>query len=261
MQRRLQRYLRWLGGKLRWDRVVRTWSNMVRLRRRRHATTHRPRSWGWRADRSRGTWAVGGRTRRLAVHSRRRLPRAHRALRCVLRWWANPLALLIRVELLGRQSWVAYLGQRTIPYRATERRRSWALWRLLRLRRAPLRSSGSMYRCWLIGLRMNVLRSRGIARIGCTRRVLSVLEELQACLDMYVGRIQVSCPLVCVKSVGGLVVARLVLWHGQHDKEEWAASSTYQSSQVIPNLGDVGIQPNSTGVCVERIAVLIDLVV
>lgn len=110
------------------------------------------------------------------------------------------------------------------------------MWRLLRLRCAPLRSSGTMHRRWLIGLRMDVLRSRSIARIGYPRRVLSVLEELQACLDVYVGRVEVSCALVCVKGVGGLVVARLVLWHRQYGKKSGRPRRTYQSAKVIPNL-------------------------
>jgi hypothetical protein len=40
---------------------------------------------------------------------------------------------------------------------------------------------------------------------------LAVLKELQSCLDMLIGRVQICCSLIGVQSVGGLVVARLIL--------------------------------------------------
>lgn len=36
---------------------------------------------------------------------------------------------------------------------------------------------------------------------------------------------------------------------------------TYQSTQVVPDLGDVRIQAYSTGICIQRIAILVNLVV
>lgn len=36
---------------------------------------------------------------------------------------------------------------------------------------------------------------------------------------------------------------------------------TYQSSQVVPDLGNVRIQAYRAGVCIQRISVLVDLVV
>lgn len=37
--------------------------------------------------------------------------------------------------------------------------------------------------------------------------------------------------------------------------------NTYQSAQVVPDLADIGVQPDGAGVGVQRVAVLIDLVV
>lgn len=61
---------------------------------------------------------------------------------------------------------------------------------------------------------------------------------------MYIGRIEVGSTLVGVQSICCLVVAGLV-----------------QCAQVIPDLGNVGIQSDSTGVRVERVTVLVDLVI
>ena len=36
---------------------------------------------------------------------------------------------------------------------------------------------------------------------------------------------------------------------------------TYQSAKVVPNLRDVGVEANGSGVCVEGVAILVDLVV
>jgi hypothetical protein len=36
---------------------------------------------------------------------------------------------------------------------------------------------------------------------------------------------------------------------------------THQSTQVVPDLGDVRVQAYSAGVCIERISVLVNLVV
>lgn len=36
---------------------------------------------------------------------------------------------------------------------------------------------------------------------------------------------------------------------------------SYQSTQVVPDLRDVGVQANSTRVGIERVTVLVDLVV
>lgn len=73
---------------------------------------------------------------------------------------------------------------------------------------------------------------------------MSILQKLKSRLDVDIGRIEVSCALVRVERVSGLVVARLV-----------------QSTQVIPNFGNVGIQANCPGVRVKSVTVLVDLVI
>ena len=36
---------------------------------------------------------------------------------------------------------------------------------------------------------------------------------------------------------------------------------TYQSTKIVPDFGDVGVQTYSPGVCIESVAVLVDLVI
>ena len=40
-----------------------------------------------------------------------------------------------------------------------------------------------------------------------------------------------------------------------------AHEQTYQGPKVVPDFGDVRIQPNGPGICVESVAVLVDLIV
>lgn len=70
--------------------------------------------------------------------------------------------------------------------------------RLLGLRCAPLRSSRTMYRGRLVGLRVHVLWYRSIALVRGAGRCLSVLQKLQASLNVYVRRVEVGRALVCV---------------------------------------------------------------
>ena len=37
--------------------------------------------------------------------------------------------------------------------------------------------------------------------------------------------------------------------------------STYESSKIVPNLGYIRVKANRTGVCIKRIAILIDLII
>jgi hypothetical protein len=55
-----------------------------------------------------------------------------------------------------------------------------------------------MYRGRLVGLRVHVLRYRGIALVRGASRRLSILQKLQASLDVYVRRVEVGRALVCV---------------------------------------------------------------
>ena len=63
------------------------------------------------------------------------------------------------------------------------------MWRLLGLGSTPLWSSRTMDRCRLIRLGVYVLRDRGIALVRSTGRSLAILQELQASLDVNVGRV------------------------------------------------------------------------
>jgi hypothetical protein len=157
--------------------------------------------------------------------------------------WADTLALLIRIERLGRQARISNLSQRAIPTSRTKSRWSRSLRRLSRLR-TPLRSGRAMDRGWLIRLRVNVLRYRSVALVRGTCWSLTVLKELQTSLDVDIGRVEISRTLVRVQCVGSLIVARLV-----------------QGSQIVPDLWNVGVQTDSTRVRIKRISVLVDLVI
>lgn len=116
--------------------------------------------------------------------------------------------------------------------------------RRLRRLRTPLRSSRSVNRRRLVSLRMNVLRNGSVALVGSAGRTLAVLKKLETGLDVDIGRIQVGSTLVSIERISCLVVARLV-----------------ECTEIIPHLGNVGVEPNGTRVGIERIAVLVDLVV
>jgi hypothetical protein len=101
----------------------------------------------------------------------------------MLRWRADTLTLLVRVERLGWEARVPDLSKRTIPASTAKSRGSRSLRRLRRLR-APLRSSRPMYRRRLVSLRVNILRNWSIALVGGSSRSLAVLQKLQTSLDM-----------------------------------------------------------------------------
>jgi hypothetical protein len=86
------------------------------------------------------------------------------------------------------------------------------------------------------------LRSRGVVLLSRARQL--ALEKLQTGLNVDVGWVEIGGSAVRIKSIGNLVVARLV-----------------QGTQIIPDLRDVWVQANRTRVSVKRIAVLINLVI
>lgn len=47
----------------------------------------------------------------------------------------------------------------------------------------------------------------------------------------------------------------------QQTFSETHTKQTYQSAEIVPDFGDVGVQTYSPGVCIESVAVLVDLVV
>lgn len=102
----------------------------------------------------------------------------------------------------------------------------------------------------------------------------AITQKLKPSLDMRVGRIQLGGSLVSIEGIVYLVVARFILKQqsaerSQDDKDTRShpryggrkAGQTYQSTKVVPDLRDEGVQANRTGVRVERISVLVDLVV
>lgn len=78
---------------------------------------------------------------------------------------------------------------------------------------------------------------------------------------MLIGRIEVCCSLVGVQGVCGLVVTRLVLERSAFCGTHQRGARSYQSAQVVPDLGNVWIEANGARVRVECIAVLVDLVI
>jgi hypothetical protein len=86
------------------------------------------------------------------------------------------------------------------------------------------------------------LRSGSVVLLSRARQL--ALEQLQASLDVDIGRVKICGASVGVKRIGDLIVARFV-----------------QCAQIVPNLGDVGVQTDGTGVGIEGVTVLVDLVV
>lgn len=204
-------------------------SRLLVLRRRRHATMS-------------GRW----RTLRLLVRAQRVLSRRAWATRCHgwLRLW-HAVASVIRVERL-RRSWgvLEFCDPVASPVVAGGKR--W--WRrsgrraIVRLC-TPWLTWGTTKCARLIRLRVDILGQR---RAGLVREAIGGLpfKQCQACFDVDVGRIEISSASVRIERVAGLVVARLI-----------------QSTKVIPDFGNVGVQANGARVRVKRIAVLVDLIV
>jgi hypothetical protein len=94
---------------------------------------------------------------------------------------------------------------------------------------------------------MDILRLRSGSIVwlltGSAGRQLS-LQELETSLDVNVARVKVRGTTISIQRIGDLVVARFI-----------------QSTQVIPDLRNVGVQADSARVRVKSIAVLVDLVV
>ena len=87
----------------------------------------------------------------------------------------------------------------------------------------------------------------------------SVAQQLQSSFDVGVGGVKLSCSGVGVKSICGLVVARLIL--DRSDKVKSLTSKTYQGAKVVPDFRDVRIEADCPGICVKCIPILVDLVV
>jgi hypothetical protein len=91
---------------------------------------------------------------------------------------------------------------------------------------------------------VNILWNRCAVLVWYAACGLAVLQELQASFDMHVRRIKIGGTLVCVERIGGLVIARLV-----------------QCTKVVPDLRYIWVQTDCSGVCIERITILVDLII
>jgi hypothetical protein len=161
-------------------------NNVMGLGRRRETTSQRARTrrtrWVGRTCRTR---SVRWRARWFLVRPHGFLPGADCSLWRMLCRRSNSVALVIGIELLRGKTWISDLCQRTTPVRTGSQRRRGRSWRrLLRLRCAPLRSSGSMQAGWLVSLRMNVLRNWSTAWVWHTVRSLSILQKLQSSFNV-----------------------------------------------------------------------------
>lgn len=75
-------------------------------------------------------------------------------------------------------------------------------------------------------------------------RGLSISKQLKASFDVRVSGIKLCGSLIRIKSIVDLVVARFI-----------------QCTQIVPDLRNIWVQADSPTVCIQCIAVLINLVV
>lgn len=83
--------------------------------------------------------------------------------------------------------------------------------RLRWLRTTPLGLWRAVHSSGLVGLRVDILRQRCAILVRHAIRRLAILQQLQAGLNMHVGRVEISCTLVCIQRICSLVVAGFVL--------------------------------------------------
>lgn len=126
----------------------------------------------------------------------------------------------------------------------------------------PLRTRWAAYGTGrLIRLWVHVLRKWRACLVGQTIRWLT-FEKRKTCLDVHIVRIQVSRSCVRIEGITRLIVARFVLRPVLAAKRlNRSNDRAHQSTEIVPNLGDVGIQSDCSGVRVQCVTVLVDLVV
>jgi hypothetical protein len=78
-------------------------------------------------------------------------------------------------------------------------------------RSTPLRSRRPVDGGWLVGLWVDILRQRRAVLVRHAAGGPAVLKQLQTGFNVDVCRVKIRRPLVGVQSVGGLIVARLIL--------------------------------------------------
>lgn len=227
---------------------------VVRFRRWREAAVRRRR------------WALG----MLLVPGKLLTRRTRLPKRSLLLLRRQTVPLVVRVHgLLWLHRRVLQFGRaiggRSPAAARCEWRRGWTRGRRVLSVRTPLRAGRTTTQsAGLIGLRVDVLRVRH-ARLAREAIRRLTFQECEARFDVDIGGIKVGGASVCVKCIARLVVARLVLCHGQHKSYHihWlpADERTHQGPQVVPHLRDVWVQADGAGVGIQRIPVLIDLVV
>jgi hypothetical protein len=217
-------------------------------------------------------WSLSLRCRRVGTRSRGIVKHLGGRRKASVSWWGWTLRLVLVLSrlLLGRGRLtrrhvlcktisrvvgVQHLGLSTRVLRVLEvgktvvTRPVCAWKRLLRLslawgRSAPLRSRRtSTQSTWLISLRRHVLRKRCASLVGQTVGRLT-LEQRETGFDVHVGWVKLGSSGVSIQSVVGLVVARLI-----------------QSTEIVPDLGDVGVEADGPRVSIQSIAILVDLIV
>lgn len=114
----------------------------------------------------------------------------------------------IGVWRLGRRVYVVDPSPSSRTWHGAGGRTVWRL-RLLRCRASPLRARRSDSALVLVCLRVHVGRHGRLRYLAvCT----TVTQQLQPCLDMRVGWVQFSSPLIRIQGIADLVVAGLVLY-------------------------------------------------
>lgn len=112
----------------------------------------------------------------------------------------------------------------------------------------------------LVCLRMDILRCWGIVLISASTSTTS--EKLETGFDVGVCRIQFGRAGVGIKRISSLIVAGLILvWVSTSRSLYKTEEQTHQCAKVVPDLRDIGIQANGSGICIEGVTILVDLVV
>lgn len=115
----------------------------------------------------------------------------------------NLSCLRMRLNLVDATVPVCNLPGRSWGLRRRSTSRCWG---------SPLRWGRSSDTRSLVGLRVNILGLR--SRSASLARALKLaLKQLQACLDVNIGRVQIGSASIRIQGIGNLVVARFILLH------------------------------------------------
>jgi hypothetical protein len=110
VQRCLRLSMSRLGRQLRWLSMIWTWSDVMCLRRGRHATTHRSSTWRWMTNRALRARPIGRRPRGLWVRPWLLLSRTCWSLMGMLGRRTDGITLFVWVQLLRWKARIADLS-------------------------------------------------------------------------------------------------------------------------------------------------------